>query len=114
MQLEERSKYSTLNDYYAEPSEQQTASGERSSQQSMEGERKGVDTSPSEAVDVQLTKRDSHHFLASLTLSGSSIEDSSPLNKVRHTILTGAHVTCMSKLHCVYSRVVQLKSHCHL
>lgn len=89
MQQEERSKYSTLNDYYIEASGKQTSSsGDTSSEQGRE-----MNTSRSEVMDVQLTRRDSHHFLASLIESTSSMADISPLNKVHimYVVLTSRH-----------------------
>ena len=89
MLLEERKKYCTLSDYYPthkQPCEQQGVGSaqESNSESSVDGERKGP---LSEVVDVQLTRRDSHLFLASVIRSTSSIADSSQLNKVAVVLL---------------------------
>lgn len=82
MHQEERSKYSTLNAYYNEASGKQTSSDGCSS-----SEQQNMGTELNTALsDVQLTRRDSHHFLASLIESTSSMADGSLQNKVRITI----------------------------
>lgn len=73
VQLEERKEYSTLSDYYVKSSGHQMASmGSDRSEESMARENRELTSSLSEIVDVQLTRKDSHHFLASLVKSTSS------------------------------------------
>lgn len=83
VQLEERKQHSTLNDYYVKFSgDQMSSKGSGSSEQSMDRENRELTTSLSEVVDVQLTRKDSHHFLASLEENTSSMADISLPNKV--------------------------------
>ena len=85
MMLEERNKYCTLADHYStheQLNEQQgsVTSAQRScSKFSVDEKRNGA---VSEVVDVQLAKRDSHHFLASVIPNTFSTADGSQLNKV--------------------------------
>lgn len=83
VQLEKRKQHSTLNDYYVKFSGDQLAfKGSYSSKQGMGRENREPTTSLSEVVDVQLTRKDSHHFLASLVENNSSMADISLPNKV--------------------------------
>ena len=119
MLQEERNKYCTLADYYVyttheHSSEQQgsvTSAQENCSESSVDGERKEA---VSEVVDVQLTRKDSHHFLASVIPSTSSIEDSSQLNKVHDTSM---HVytsyTCVRDIYMymIFTTVIAMHHH---
>lgn len=59
-----------------------TSKGSDSSEQGMGRENRELTTSLSKVVDVQLTRKDSHHFLASLEENTSSMADISLPNKV--------------------------------
>ena len=80
VQLEERSKYcnSMLTDYYTT---QSSSDQQMKSEQEMASRRSKADQRV-EMADVQLTRRDSHHLLASLVPSTPSFTDGSHLIKV--------------------------------